>query len=139
MLNPGVEHPHRGVTFISDGRALRCRLPSGRCLVYQQPSVERVEKFGRERNELWFWGEDSQTKQWRPISTYGGKLVENIVQAVARDILAHALPKLEAAGYPAIFTVCAIPTRSTDVHAACAPAVSVRAPSAPISLRTCVL
>ena len=105
VLNPGVEHPHRGVTFISDGRALRCRLPSGRCLVYQQPSVERVEKFGRERNELWFWGEDSQTKQWRPISTYGGKLVENIVQAVARDILAHALPKLEAAGYPAIFTV----------------------------------
>ena len=105
VKNPGVPHPCRSVTFTSDGNALRCRLPSGRCLVYQTPSVERVEKFGRMSDELRFYGQDSQTRQWKPTSTYGGKLVENITQAVARDVLAYAMPKLEAAGYPIVFTV----------------------------------
>lgn len=93
------------LVFTFRGGTLRCRLPSGRCLSYHEASVERVVKWGRECDEVWFWGEDSQTKQWVPQSTYGGKLTENAVQAIARDIMAHALPKLEAAGYPVVLSV----------------------------------
>lgn len=45
------------------------------------------------------------TKKWKRIETYGGKLVENCVQAIARDCLAQAIDNLEAAGYPVVFHV----------------------------------
>ena len=45
------------------------------------------------------------TKQWTPLETYGGKLVENCVQAIARDCLAAAIEHLEEAGFPVVFHV----------------------------------
>ena len=45
------------------------------------------------------------TKQWTQLETYGGKLVENVVQAIARDCLAAAIEHLEEAGFPVVFHV----------------------------------
>lgn len=80
---------------------LTIRLPSGRKLYYVDPAV------GENR-----WGNPSITymglndkNKWARIETYGGKLVENCVQAIARDCLAQAIEHLEAAGYPVVFHV----------------------------------
>ena len=51
------------------------------------------------------WDDPSNTARWARISTYGGSLVENITQAVARDILAEGMFRLEREGYPLILTV----------------------------------
>lgn len=76
-------------------------LPSGRKLYYIDPAV------GENR-----WGNPSITymglndkNKWGRVETYGGKLVENVVQAIARDCLAQAIEHLEAAGYPVVFHV----------------------------------
>ena len=50
-------------------------------------------------------GMDQKTKRWKQIETYGGKLVENVVQAIARDALAGAIDRLEAAGLPVVFHI----------------------------------
>ena len=50
-------------------------------------------------------GVEQATRQWTWIETYGGKLVENCVQAIARDCLAEAVERLEAAGFPIVFHV----------------------------------
>ena len=50
-------------------------------------------------------GMDQTSKKWKRIETYGGKLTENCVQAIARDALADAIERLEAAGFPIVFHV----------------------------------
>ena len=77
-------------------------LPSGRKLYYAYPG-EGVDKFGRP--SITYWGQGGSGKKWKCTETYGGKLSENITQAVARDCLFFALENLEAAGYRIIFTV----------------------------------
>ena len=57
------------------------------------------------RPEIQFWGVDTYTRQWIRTSTYGGKLTENVVQALCRDIMAEAMVRAEKAGYPIILTV----------------------------------
>jgi DNA polymerase len=71
---------------------LLCKLPSGRVLWYRE--VELIPgNFGKE--VVSYMGIDQYTRQWERISTYGGKLVENVVQATARDILADAMLGVE--------------------------------------------
>lgn len=92
------------LVFGVNDRYLHCKLPSGRSLSYYAPKVSTITKWGKLRNELSYKGQDS-AYGWRRESTYGGKLVENATQAVARDFLAWAMPRAEAAGYPIIMHV----------------------------------
>lgn len=86
----------RGVVFQRDERNMIVTLPSGRQLFYPEPALIPDERgYGR----LWFSGTDQKTGKWGRIQTYGGKLTENIVQAIARDCLACAMQRLDAAGY----------------------------------------
>lgn len=81
--------------------ALVIALPSGRELIYPSPRVGE-NRFGGE--SITFMGLGLNRK-WGRIETYGGKLVENIVQATARDVLAHSMATLEEAGYPTVMHV----------------------------------
>jgi DNA polymerase len=54
---------------------------------------------------LFYYAEDSQTNQYVRKRTYGGKLVENAVQALSRDVLAHGILNLERAGFPVLMTI----------------------------------
>lgn len=77
-------------------------LPSGRKLFYNAPQIG-VNQWGNPG--VSYMGMDQTTKKWKRIETYGGKLVENVVQAIARDCLAQAIENLEAAGLPVIFHI----------------------------------
>jgi DNA polymerase len=77
-------------------------LPSGRKLYYVNPSIGE-NQWGNP--SIAYMGMDQKTKRWKQIETYGGKLVENCVQAIARDALAGAIERLEAAGLPVVFHV----------------------------------
>jgi len=77
-------------------------LPSGRKLYYNTPGIGE-NQWGKP--SISYMGMDQKTKRWKRIETYGGKLVENCVQAIARDCLADAIERLEAAGLPVVFHV----------------------------------
>lgn len=77
-------------------------LPSGRKLYYIDPAVGENRWGG---SSLSYMGMDQTTKKWKRIETYGGKLVENCVQAIARDCLAQAIEHLEEVGLPVVFHV----------------------------------
>ena len=77
-------------------------LPSGRKLYYNSPQIGE-NKWGGP--SISYMGMDQTTKKWKRIETYGGKLVENCVQAVARDCLAQAIENLEAEGLPVVFHI----------------------------------
>jgi DNA polymerase len=81
-----------------DGAWLRIRLPSGRYLCYINPKVD-------DDGTITYFGVNQYTRQWGPIKTYGGKLIENCTQAFARDILAYNMPAIEAAGYEIVLSV----------------------------------
>lgn len=79
-------------------------LPSGRWLAYPKARLIDHDKIPG-RKQIVFEGRNSTTKQWGLIDTYGGKLVENIVQATARDCLAYAMLNLDASGYEIVMHV----------------------------------
>ena len=81
---------------------LTITLPSGRKLYYNDPKIGE-NQWGNP--SISYMGMDQTTKKWKRIETYGGKLVENVVQAIARDCLAQAIERLEAAGFPVVFHI----------------------------------
>ena len=88
----------------SDGHFLKVTLPSGRPIRYCDPGTRyEPSEFGEDRKVLCFWGVNSLSKKWAEEKTYGGKLTENIVQAVARDLLAAAMPRVEKTGRKILF------------------------------------
>lgn len=91
-----------GITFRLSLGALMVELPSGRSLSYPRPHIGE-NRFGSK--SICYEGLNQVTKQWGTQETYGGKLVENIVQAIARDCLAVTMLRLEKAGYPIVFHV----------------------------------
>lgn len=87
-----------GVKYRRDGDALRCRLPSGRILSYWDAKLDTD-------GSICFMGQNQTTRRWEKTSTWGGKLVENIVQAYARDCLAVAMVRLAEEGWKICFHV----------------------------------
>lgn len=81
---------------------LTVRLPSGRKLFYPKPFLKE-NQFGRPAVHYYTAGQ--QTRKWEVASTYGGKMVENIVQAIARDCLAETLKRIDARGLQVVFHV----------------------------------
>lgn len=81
---------------------LTITLPSRRKLFYVQPQLGE-NRWGKP--SIIYKGINQTTKQWTTLETYGGKLVENIVQAIARDCLALAIARLEACGFDIVFHV----------------------------------
>lgn len=79
------------------------QLPSGRKLSYIRPKIEPHETFSGDK--ITYEGMEQTSKQWKRLDTYGPKLVENIVQAVARDCLAEAMFKVTAVGYDIVMHV----------------------------------
>ena len=81
------------------------KLPSGRSLCFPKGRIGSVDKpWGREKGII-YRGENSFTHKVEWLSTYGGKIAENIVQALCRDLLAEAMVRVEAAGYRVVMHV----------------------------------
>lgn len=95
--NPGVVVSPSVVSFRKDAEALRCYLPSGRILTYWGAALQD--------GTIVYMGQGGQSGAWMKKDTWGGKLVENIVQAFARDCLAVAMDRLDAAGFAICFHV----------------------------------
>lgn len=93
---PGYYHPCRKVKMRKAGSWLLIILPSGRSLCYAAPKYE-YKKFS-------YMGVDAYTKQWKRLSSYGGKEFENITQGVARDFMTHNMPIIDKAGYEIVLT-----------------------------------
>lgn len=98
----------RGLIFTLEGDLiygqtfLTVRLPSGRKLYYPKPFLKE-NQFGKEAIHYYTVGQ--QTRKWEITSTYGGKMTENIVQAIARDCLAVTLDRIAAKGLQVVFHV----------------------------------
>ena len=108
ILHPGQTFQHRGVSYVMIGDALICRLLSGRPLTYHRP---RLTESSRRRGEwsISYEGWNTNPKNgrvgWIRMYTWGGRLVENIVQATARDLQRFAILNQEKAGYPIVLHV----------------------------------
>lgn len=100
--NIPVTMPH-GIKFIKESGILFIQLPSGRRLAYIKPRIETDIRFNKDC--ITYEGVDQTTKTWGRIKTYGGKLTENIIQAIARDCLAEAMLKLDKLGHDIVFHV----------------------------------
>jgi len=85
-----------GLEFSYINKILFIKLPGGRKLAYYDA---RLEPNAKGKDMITYAGVNQETKAWGRLETYGGKLVENIVQATARDCLAVAMMRVDAAGY----------------------------------------
>lgn len=98
VIERGGSAPLRhGVTFTTAPGYLFVTLPSGRLLAYNSPRV--VDR------RIYYKGVNQTARAWTDVDTFGGKIVENIVQALARDCLAEAMLRLEAAGLAVVMHV----------------------------------
>lgn len=99
IYNPGVPFQVRKhITIQRDGVWLRIRLPSGRVLCYPTPRIDA-------KNQITYAGINPYSRKWTRIKTYSGKIFENICQAGSRDVMAHNMPTIDAAGYEILLTV----------------------------------
>lgn len=94
---PGREVICRKLKVRRDGAWLRIILPSGRSLCYPSPRIEG--------DKVTYMGMNPYTKKWSRIKTYGGKLVENVTQACAAEVLKANAPEVEARGYAIVLSV----------------------------------
>lgn len=97
------------VTFYMTKPYLVCELPSRRCIFYKSPRIRREKMEGRdpdtgERYEYWkdsisYMGKQQNGTKWIRVNSHGGKFIENIVQAIARDVLREGMLALHKAGF----------------------------------------
>lgn len=98
VLKPGTTQQAHRVAFRVVGSYLYMRLPSGRKLAYYKPEIRN--------EELRYWGIDTYTRQWTLCKTYGGKLLQNAAEGIARDLLVAGMFNLyRTKRYPILGTV----------------------------------
>lgn len=108
IMNPGTNYTFRDITYGVVNDVLYCKLPSGRHLVYHKPRLHPgTSSAGQPIYKILFEGWNSDSTKgpigWMVRETFGGRLVENITQAVARDIFAQGgMLALDKAGYPIV-------------------------------------
>ena len=97
----------RKIIFDCDGEFMTIQLPSGRKLFYYGPKFKdkKISRSTMPTRVLCYQGVVQETKQWGEIDTYGGKLTENIVQAIARDLLGDAMLRMQDEGYEIVASV----------------------------------
>ena len=100
-VTTGIPQQTAGLTFEKRNNTMTIQLPSGRLLCYYHMTTG-VNRWGK--SSLKFLGVDPETKKWGWIETYGGKITENVIQAIARDCLAHTLSLVEKR-FPVVFHV----------------------------------
>lgn len=98
IAQPRTTFVCRALKVRRDGNWLRIGLPSGRALCYPSPQLD-------ESGSITYMGVNQYSRKWSRLKTYGGKLFENVCQAVARDVMAHNMPAIEAAGYQIVLSV----------------------------------
>lgn len=131
VLHPGQAFWANDISYGVHDDVLYCRLPSGRFLAYHQPRLAEVAgKWGKPNSySLTFMGFNTNPKNgprgWVRMETYGGRLAENVTQAVCADVQAEALVRCEKAGYSIVMHThdegCAeVPTDFGSVEEMCA-------------------
>lgn len=99
ILHPGTtQHFAPTCSFQMIGKHLFMTLPSGRRICYNGARVEQSDK-NQFKSSIKYMGQDQESGRWGLVETYGGKLVENCIQSVARDCLGEAMIRLDDAGY----------------------------------------
>lgn len=98
---------HRGIEVAKRWDMLTITLPSGRIVCYPRARIgtEYGDSWRGDHEIIEYEGLNQTTKKWEAIRTYGGKLTENIVQSVARDILGIVILRAEAAGLKIVFHI----------------------------------
>lgn len=100
IKDPGNCYSWKGIGYVVRNNTLHCRLPSGRFLYYHQPKLMDCEdKLSRGLAVKITFMAYKKQGGWKPSSTYGGRLFENVVQAIAADIQAEAMCRVEDAGH----------------------------------------
>lgn len=106
VAHPGAKVTVRQTAFIVKGSFLFAKLPSGRMLTYPYPVLKAIETpWGEMKEQLHYWHVDGLTNKWEETHTYGGKLAENLTQAVARDVLAEAITRVSQWGFDVVLHV----------------------------------
>ena len=95
----GHQVSNKGIIFNYEYECLTIRLPSGRKLIYRNASLT-TNRWGNP--SIKYMGVNPDTKRWGWVDTYGGKISENIIQAIARDILALGMRRADKAGFPIV-------------------------------------
>jgi DNA polymerase len=111
VRNPGVEHHYQGsptaprITYLVKNGWLLCKLPNGRLLFYAKPRIIQVASPFGPRAAIEYSTVNSMTKKWQRETTWGGRLTENVVQGLCRDLIAEAMLRLRDAGFKLVGTV----------------------------------
>lgn len=105
VKSPGQLIEFKNLQWLKKGRWLYCRLPSGRRLAYYHPIIKTEESKWGLKEVLTYMAVHPKTKKWFRERTYGGKLAENVTQAVAACCLRSSMLGVESKGYSVILTV----------------------------------
>lgn len=108
VKRPGTttEIPNGLIKFRVSNGYLQMKLPSGRRLFYKSPMLrQKHTPWGKAVDELTYMAVNGTTKQWVRESTWGGKLTENAVQAISRDLLFEAMSRLERWGIDVVLSI----------------------------------
>lgn len=98
--------PYATIRYVVRRGFLWCQLPSGRCLAYGSPRVQDwPTPWGDKLPAVTVLGVDSTTRKWRRYALSRSVSIENVVQAIARDLMANGMLKAEAGGYPIVLSV----------------------------------